>query len=592
MMKKLVFVVIVALLAIPLLAGPRQTIAQGPTTGSGGAVIEGNFGGSTNFCGFNPLRCNDSGTRRINSLMYPTVIGASPYTGDFAKSGDKGVTGALAKDWTVSDDGLTYTLKLRDDLKWSDGQPITATDVKFSFDAIASGVIDSPLSGLVNYVPVSNEIGVKEMKVIDDYTLEVTVGKASCTALGNIGIPVIPAHVFKYDGSASFDFSVLVNNAFDTKPSVSYGPFQFASFNPGEAIGLKPVDNWSEGTVVPSGYVYRDVPDQNVLVEQFLAGETNFLDAPPPSRAADVRNAPGVQSKVLTGDSFDFIGLNLADPKNPQPGLDKDGNPIDQGHHPIFGDVRVRQALQMAINVPDIVQGAYFGEGQQMASYLRPSSWAVDPNLKPVAYDPEGAAKLLDEAGWPVGSDGMRSCKGCMYAKEGAPFEFNLITNSGNTRRDAIGTIVQDELSKLGIKVDYQAIDFNTLLDQTFGAQTFDAFILGWGGGFPDDPNSGVQFFSPANDDPANQGSNAGSYNNPEVTKLLTDAVSVPGCDQKARAQLYYQAQKMIQQDQPYIWLATRTTTEAAQANVQGFDPLYPQIPLWNIQSWNVVEKK
>jgi peptide/nickel transport system substrate-binding protein len=586
-MKKAMFLVLIVLLALPL----GVTQAQGPTSGSGGPIIEGNFGGSVTWPSFNPIRTNDSATSRIKGMMYPTLVGASPYTADFAKAGEEGVFGALATDWSISEDGLTYNFTLRDDAKWTDGEPVTATDVKFSFDAIASGQIDAPLYGLINYVPTDNEIGVKEIKIIDDYHLEITVGQASCTALSNMGFSVAPAHVFGYDGSPDFDFSVLVDNDFDFNPTVSYGPFQFASFSAGEAIGLKTVDNWAEGTVIPSGFVYRDVPDQNVLVEQFLSGETNFIDQPPPSRAADVRNAPGVQSKVLTGDSWDYIGLNLADPENPQPGFDADGNPIDQGHHPIFGDVRVRRAFQMGINVADIVQGAYFGEGSQMASYLKPSSWAHDPALNAVAYDPEAAGALLDEAGWVMGSDGVRVCKGCEYAKEGAPLEFELITNSGNTRREAIGTIVQDQLGQLGFKVDFQAIDFQTLIDTTFGAQTYDAFILGWGGGFPDDPNSALQFFSPAGDDPDNQANNAMSYNNPDLMKLITEAASVPGCDQATRAALYHQIEKMVQDDQPYIWLATRSATSAAQGNVQGFDPLQAQIPVWNVHTWNVVQQ-
>jgi peptide/nickel transport system substrate-binding protein len=581
-MKKLVVLAVI----VAVLVSPLTVLAQDTENGTGGPIVEGNFGGSVNFGAMNPLRSNDTATNRITALMFPTTVGASPFTQTYAKIGDEGVTGALATDWTVSEDGLTYTYTLRQDAMWSDGTPITTKDVKFSFDAIASGVIDAPLYGYFNYVEDGNPTGVKEIRVIDDYTFEAVFEQAGCTALGlSGGFPIVPSHVFGYDGSPDFDFTVLVDNAFDTAPSVAYGPFEFVNFNPGEAIGLKAVASWADGPVVPSGFIYRDVPDQTVLVEQFLAGETNFIDGPPVERRADIRASESVTSVDFPGNAWDYLGFNLADPENPQPGLDADGNPIDQGHHPIFGDQRVRRAIQMAINVPEIVEGAVFGEGSQMAANMIPTSWAYDPDLAPVPYDPEGAAALLDEAGWPVGPDGVRICDGCMYAEAGTPFEFDLITNQGNTRRESIGQIVQDQLYDLGITVNFQAIDFQTLLDTTFGAQTFDTYILGWREGFPSDPDQ-IQLFGPANDDPANQGSNGVSYNNPKVTELMTQAATLPGCDPTERAEIYHQIQAIMQEDQPYVWLFVQNVMYAANANVEGFDP-QPNVPLWNVNVWD-----
>jgi peptide/nickel transport system substrate-binding protein len=584
-MKRIV--VLVALIAV--VVTPFAVFAQEPTTGSGGPVVEGNFGGSTNFGAMNPLRSNDTATGRITGLLFPTVMAGSPITQTWGLVGDEGMTNALATSYEISDDGLTYTFHLRQDAYWNDGTPITAKDVKFSFDAVASGQADTPLYGTWNYVPEGNPLGVKEITIIDDYTYQATFEQASCTALGNAaGFPVVPSHYWNYDGSPDFDFSVLVNSPFDTDPSIAFGPFEFASFKPGEAVAVKATANWADGVVVPSGFIYRDVPDQTVQVEQFLAGQLNFVDGPSVARRADIRAASNVVYKDFPGNAWDYMGFNLADPNNPQPGLDANGQPIDQGHHPIFGDVRVRRAIQMAIDVQGIVQAAVFGEGSQMAANMIPTSWAADPNLAPIPYDPEGAAKLLDQAGWPVGPDGVRICQGCMYAEEGTPFEFTLITNQGNTRREAIGTVIQDQLYDLGITVDFQAIDWQTLLDQTFGAQTFDAYVIGWREGFPTDPDQ-IQLFGPANDDPANQGSNASSYNNPTVTDLMVQAASLPGCDTTQRAQLYYQIQKILQDDQPYVWLFAQNTMYAANADVMNFDP-YPNVPLWNVHVWQIAQ--
>jgi peptide/nickel transport system substrate-binding protein len=582
-MKRIVILIAVA----AMLMGAFAVYAQEPSTGSGGPIVEGDLGGSVNFGSMMPLRSNDTGTGRIASLMYPTVVGVSPFTQNYGWVGEDGVTNALGLGYDVSDDGLTYTFHLRNDAYWNDGEPITAWDVKFSFDAIASGVIDAPLYGYFNYVADGNPVGVKEINVLDDYTYQAVFEQAGCNSMPlAAGFYVTPSHVWNYDGSPDFDFSVLVDSPFDTNPSVAFGPFEFASFNPGEAVAVKATANWADGTVVPSGFIYRDVPDATVLVEQFLAGELNFIDGPTQSRRADIRADASATYLDFPGFSWDYMAFNLADPTNPQPGLDANGNAIDQGHHPIFGDVRVRRAIQMATDVQGIIDAAVFGEGSQMASNMNPASWAVDPNLAPVPYDPEGAAALLDQAGWPVGPDGVRICQGCMYAEEGTPFEFTLITNQGNTRREAIGVVIQDELYDLGITVDFQAIDFQTLIDTAFGAQTFDAYILGWGGGFPSDPDQ-LQLFSPANDDPANQGSNSTSYNNPEMIDLMVQAATVPGCDTTARAQLYYQIQKIMQDDQPYVWMYVQNGMYAANTDVVGFDP-YPNVPMWNVQAWQI----
>lgn len=567
-----------------LLVSSAPVFAQGP--GEGGTIVEGNFGGSVNIGAFNPLRSNDTAAGRITDLMFPDVIGASPFTQYYAKVGEEGVNRALAVDWSVSDDGLVYTIKLREDAFWSDGTPITAMDIKFSFETIASGQADTPLTGLINYVADGNPTGIAEVNVIDDYTVEMVFLEVSCNALSSIAMDVIPAHVWGYDDSPGFDFTTLVDHPFDTEPDVVYGPFIVERFASGEAIGLGPVQSYPDGDVLPSGYVYRDVPDQTVEVEQFLAGQLNFMDSPSVARRGDLRTDPNTVVADFPGNAWDYMGYNLADPDNPQPAFDADGNPIDQGHHPIFGDPRVRVALQYAVDVEGILEAAVFGEGTQMAANMIPTSWAADPSLAPLPYDPDMAGQLLDEAGWPLGPDGVRICQGCMYAEEGTPFEFDLITNAGNTRREAIGVIIQDQLYDLGINVNFSAIDFQTLIEETFGAQTFDAFILGWREGFPSDPDQ-LQLFSPANDDPTNQGSNASSYNNPEVLDLMIQANTVPGCDPEARAEIYYQIQKLMQDDPPYMWLFAQNLMYAARTEVEGF-AAEPNLPLWNVHTWQI----
>ena len=368
---------------------------------------------------------------------------------------------------------------------WSDGTPITATDVVFTYEAIHSGEVESDVFGYMD----EPGVGIQSVEVIDDKTVQFNMGAPVCDALTRIGtVSPLPAHVFEYSVGDEYDWASLIDHPYNSEPEVVWGPYKFAGTASGEQVALAANENFSRGTTVPAGFLYVDVPDQIVMTERFLAGELNFIDNAPQARRQDIRDSDA-QVFEYSGLSWDYVGLNLADPTNPQNGTDEDGNIIDQGNHPIFGDQAVRRAMQLGINVDDIVEGAVFGEGTVMASSQLPNSWARDEALAAVPYDPEAAAAMLDEAGWVLEDGDVRVCRGCMYAEDGAPLEFDLQTNEGNARREAIGQIIQDQLSEIGVQVNFEAIDFNTLID-FFQSQEYDAYILGWRDGYPQRPGS------------------------------------------------------------------------------------------------------
>jgi len=385
------------------------------------------------------------------------------------------------------------------------------------------------------------------------------------------------------------DMSQLNDWEGNLNPPVSSGPFNFGALRPGEQgslVGNPDYKDALNGVVNPAGYIYKQVPDANVEIEQFLAGETNLIDSPTVGRRADLR-ATNAQVYSYPGDFFDYLAFNLADPTNPQPGVDDKGNPIDQGHHPIFGDVRVRKALAHAIDVQALIKAAVFGEGTQMSSFLSPTSWAHDAALSPVSFDPTLAGQMLDEAGW-IDDDNdastPRVAKGAMYAPDGMKFEFTIYGNNGNTRRTAEGTLIQDQLAQIGVKAEFEAIDFNTELDIMNG-QTFDAIMLAWSNSYPDFPDA-TQLYTPQSDLPGS-GSDFTSYNNPEFNKLNNQAKLTAGCKPEDRAPIFHQMEKIIQDDQPYLWLYTINGMYAAGANVEGFKP-WPSNMLWNVDTWKV----
>jgi len=564
-MKYLTRVLTVGLVAVSLTVA---SLAQTP--GEGGIIIEGNFGGDP--ANLNPLLLNDTASARVAGFLFPGLIGLNPDTGNF----EKGREDALVYDWEISEDGLTYTFKMRTDWTWTDGTPITSKDYQYSWDAIKSGTLQSPYNYLATDV-------IESVETPDDETIVVTFKNLSCTALSDASLPLVPSHIMPAD------FAEINTLEYNLGPTVTGGVFSFLELRPGEQVALVANQGYKGALngVMPTGFIYKVVPDQTVLIEQFLAGETNVIDGAAVNRRSDLRANPDVNLYDFPGNAWDYLALNYADPKNPQSAFDENGNPIDQGHHPIFGDVRVRQAIALALNVDDIIKGAVFGEGTRMNGTLVPASWAYADDLPPIEYDPEAAIALLEEAGW-IDHDNNpatpRIAQGAMYAPDGTEFSFVLYTNEGNTRRGAVGTIVQSELAEIGIRVDFQAIDFNTLLD-IMDSQEFDAFILGWRNGFPDDPDQ-TSLFTPSGDI-VGSGNNTTSYNNARVNELMEQARVYPGCDPVERAKLYAEIQAIFQEELPYIPLYVINGQYGARNTVEGFDPR-PSLLYWNVDTWTV----
>lgn len=580
-MKKFLLVLLVVVMVA---AAVVPAFAQ--ESGTGGVIIEGNFGGDPAH--LNPILAGDTASTRITGFLFPGFINANAESAAFSPYDPPLAAGGIVQDWTIDDTGSVYTFNLRQGLTWNDGTPITSADVIYTWNAIlagSQGLVDTPLSYVVD---PTGETGILDVTAPDDYTVVVTFASAECTALGNVGVLYpVPSHILPAD------VTELNDSPEDLHPTVTGGVFNFSALNPSEQVALVANPDYADaqdGVVVPAGYIFRVVPDQNVMVEQFLAGETNVIDGPAIGRRADIRaagDAGNAQIYPFPGNAWDYFAMNLADPSNPQNGLDADGNVIDQGHHPIFGDLRVRQAISQAIDVDAIIEAAVLGEGSRMTSFVIPSSWAYADDLPPIAFDTAAAAALLDEAGWVDDGSGVRKASGALYAEDGAPLEFTLYTNEGNGRREAVGTVIQDQLAQVGIRVDFQTIDFNTLLD-IMDSQTFDSFILGWRNGWPDDPDA-TQLFTVAAD-VVGSGSNMTSWNNAEFAALNAQAKAIPGCDPADRAPLYQQMQAIFQQDLPYVPLFVINGMYAAGANVEGFGP-YPSLLYWNVDTWNVVTR-
>ena len=577
-MKKLIRVAALAaaLGCIALLIAP----AAAQDIGSGGPIIEPNFGDDP--ATFNPIIANDGSSYDVINRMFPDFIGVDSATVQYMG----GAKGALVSSWDIAEDGVSYTFHLRDDMLWSDGLPITAHDVAWYLDAVLSGETSTPRQELMNRIA--------SFEIVDGHTLTIVFNEANCTLIDTLG-PVTPVPAHAYEEAYGDDYAGMDENEYNLNPTVTGGgAFVFSNFRPGEQTTLLANGDFPDselGAVVPQGWVYKVVTDQVVQMEQFFAGELTFVDSVPQANRDDVkaRGAAGeFQTFETPAATIRFLSLNVADPANPQDGLDEDGNLIDQGHHPILGDVRVRQALNYGMNFDEVNEGAFFNTGVPVASHVRPTDWSFPEGLEPYPFDPDAAMALLDEAGFTDSDgDGVRECNGCAHAEEGAPLALTVKTNAGNTSQEALYTILQDQWNELGFEINLEFVDFNTLISE-FTAQTYDAIGVFWGLATPANPNGIADIFLPAAD-VVGAGYNTQSYSNPRLTQLIEDARNLPGCDVETRKAMYGEAYQILRDDTPWIWISTGNVLLAAQTNVENWAPRAGGAR-WNIDAWTIAE--
>ena len=560
MHKSIRFILLVAFLAVLTIGASAQ---------EGGILIGTNFGGDpTNM---NPLISNNTVELALNEFLFPSLYNFDPETRAPMKAGRNDQDNGLALDWSISDDGLVYTFSLRDDVTWNDGTPVTAFDYKFTFDALASGETSSPRADVLQ--------SVESVEAADETTLVVTLKLASCRVIEELDdFGILPQHVIEplLDGN----YAEIDNLEYNKNPHVTAGVFNFGALVPDEQTSLVRNDNhWMD--VSPEGYIIRNVPDQVVGVEQFLAGEVNSVGTAgsasvPAIRMQDFRDraeAGEFQVYEYVDDGLTFVGFNMADRNNPANGRDDDGNPLDQGKHPLFGDVRVRQAVAQAVNYTDIIEGAAEGEAVQVNSFGTPALWGYDTSIEPWEYNPEAALALLAEAGF-VDDDNdpstpLVATEDALYAEPGTPFAFELLTNSGNLVREAAGTVIQDQLGQIGIAVDFQTQEFGALVQFLLG-QDFDAIMIGFTN--LDQDTDARNVFTPVGD-LVGGGFNFVSYSNDRVTELYDQALALPGCDFAERQALYHEVSRILHEELPWWWLFAPFSMYAESNSVQNWHP-------------------
>lgn len=536
---------------------------------------------------FNPLLCSDSACNVTTELLFPTLLAVDRDTGWFT-SGTQD-NHAMATDWTWSDDNLMVTFQLRDDAFWSDGTPITAYDYFYSYWSLDNDPsTNSSLSREITLETIDAVIPLSESE------LAVVFAEVNCDALPYVDLPFVPSHVFDehfaettadffanngdnpremwtaWDEANTYDMSLMRDNAFNDAPLISGTNFQFVDWDNRDHIRLQSGDVALE--LLP-------VANLNEMINRFFMGNLDIVPIPP-ERLADFTSNPDVQVLEMQSSTWDFIAFNLADSHEPRSAFDEDGNALEQGEHPILGNLDIRRAIQFGIDKQAVIDIALHGQATPLSSFAAPTSWFYDDSANTSTFNTDDAERLLEDAGWArVAGRNIRECVNCGTAEDGTSLRLSLAYGS-RTHQAIAAIVIQQQLRRIGIDLSIYPSDFGVAF-----AQTFDLYFGSWFESYPSSPNFDLLFTPQA--DIVNNGGNFTSYNNPNVTALLQSLKDVPQCDLAERQSIYAEVQSILQAELPIMSLYSEIDLLAVRADIQNVT-IYPDDIYWNLDDWVV----
>lgn len=484
------------------------------------------------------LSTGDASTAYIDSFIFETLIKVDNETLAFIPS--------VAERWEVSDDHLTYTFYLKENVTFSDGVPLTAHDVKFTYELIIDPKNDT--LNIRNYLQ-----DIERVDVIDDYTVRYTMTKPYFRHLLVLGsTEVYPKHIY-----GKGDFNKHPNN----RHPIGSGPYVFESWETGNQIVIARNENyWGEKPLLDKR-VFKMISDDNAEFQALENHAVDMIDVPP-EKWHRRTNTPKFEREFqkLTPDSpipgylsrFNYIGWNMRKPQ--------------------FSDKRVRKALCMLFDRQLVIDEIWYGHGTIITHGTYHKMAEYNKEIEPLPFDPEGAKKLLTEAGWiDRDRDGIRE-------KNGVNLEFELSYSTGVPEYNQLGAVYQEELRRAGIKMNLNPLEWATFQERVH-ERTFDACMLAWLTTLMPDP---YQLWHSTQ---AEAGSNYPGLKNAEIDQILEDGRTE--FDDEKRIKMYHRFAEIINDEQPYIFLYARPGLIALDARFNGvrqytagLDPLEWWVPL------------
>lgn len=449
--------------------------SQAPIGTFGGELVSSTIGEGPKT--FNPFNCKDNISALMSGVMYDGLLSSDPITGQ--------PTPKLAKSFSISSDGTTYTIKLRHGIKWSDGKPITADDVVFTWnDIIFAGLGDTSTR---DSIVIDNKL--PTVRKIDNYTVEFITPKPFAPFVRMLSTPIAPKHIFMpavKKGNTYFDSFLSTN----TKPKdfVVSGAFKLKEYVPAQRVVFERNPNYYEINTKQQKLPYLDklvyliVGDLNNEVLKFEAKELDVISLQGSKVARYKSLEPHSDFKLYnlgpdTGTMY--LSMNLNNRKD-----NKGKYYVNTDKQTWFQDLNFRTAVDYAIDRKNMVLNIANGIGAPLFTPESLNSIYLNKNLKPYDKNLDKSKELLKKSGFYLDK------KGKLFDKHGHRVEFDLYTNAGNTEREAIGVMVKQDLEDLGMKVNFKPIEFNSLVNKLVSTYDWDMVIMGLTGS-PLEPNGG-----------------------------------------------------------------------------------------------------
>ncbi len=442
----------------------------------------------------------------------------------------------LAERWEVEDGGARYRFHLRRDVRWHDGRPFTAADVKFTFDSLL----------LRFHARTRASLGpaLTSVDAPDDSTIVFRFRQPYAPLLQQLDVveaPILPRHVFA--GSDP------LRNPANTAP-VGTGPFRFVSYRPDDEIRYAANLDYFQGAPQIQDLVLRVIPDPGMQVIALEAGEVDWLFAVPGPDRERLQGDPAVvllQTTVNPGGSncVTTLGFNL--------------------DRRWFRDVRVRRAIAHAVNRPQFLERVLFGEGRVATAPISSRiAFAHAGDLATPEFDTARASQLLESAGWRrIGND-VREARGVPGIENGTPFVVGFAALPSQAK---FGDLLRAQLRDVGIDLRVHPLEPAVFAHTVFTARDFDTAIASYCNGT--DPEIGVRRTLVSSSIAPVPFSNMAGYSNPIVDSLFDRAGAA--IDLGDRRSLYREIQEIAVRDQPYVWLVETLATRAHTVRCSGF---------------------
>ncbi len=448
----------------------------------------------------NPLMSTSSIDYDVQKQLFLHLLEEKPRFNGFVPE--------LAKRWAFSADGKVVTFHLRQGVMWSDGVPVTARDVAFTFR-----VETNPKLG---WIFQSEKAQIDSVVAINDSTVRFYFSKHYPGQLtdANEGF-ILPEHVL-----AKLTPEMWQKSRFNRFP-VTAGPYLLLKWVSQQSIQLMANPTYFRRNYPKIEHViFKIVPDEAVRLSQIFNGEIDILEGVSIRQVGRVRQKPNLSVQHFPDMAYGFLGWNLRDP--------------------LFRSRKVRQALTMAIDERSIVKNVFGGFARVCNSPVLPQSWAYCDTIRPFGYHPERARQILGELGWhDSNGDGV-------LEKNGNPFRFELMTNFGNPTRRDLAVLIQAQLKKIGVNAQIQLYDWSIFLDR-FKRGDYAAVLSAWR------LSSKLELRSFWHSESIRNGFNRFYYRNPRVDALINRVENLKSPEQAQP--LWWQLQSLIYRDQPVTFL-------------------------------------